>query len=126
MLRNCAAAGALRLGVLCLDGVPIASQIWILWSGTTTLYKLAHDRRFDSFSPGTVLCMRMIERLIEHDRVTEIDFGIGDDVYKSQWASQRRELWGIAAFNPRSLYGALSALRHIGGKRVKELLGSFH
>ena len=126
LLRNCAAAGALRLGVLYLDGVPIASQIWILWSGTTTLYKLAHDRRFDSFSPGTVLCMRMIERLIEHDRVTEIDFGIGDDVYKSLWASQRRELWGIAAFNPRSLYGALGALRHIGGKRVKRLLGAFH
>ena len=121
LLRACAADGALRLGLLHLGDEPIAAQIWIVWSGKATLYKLAHDRRFDRLSPGTFLTMRMIERVIDTDGVAEVDFGIGDDPYKGQWMSERRERWGLVAFDPRSLRGALGAVRHLGASKVKHL-----
>ena len=122
LLRYCATEGALRLGLLYLNGEPIAGQIWIVWAGSATLYKLAHDRRFDCLSPGTVLTMRMIGWIFENDRVGEIDFGTGDDPYKSQWTSQRRERWGLVAFNPHTLHGALGGLRCVGGRWMKRLL----
>ncbi|MGH6886675.1 MAG: GNAT family N-acetyltransferase, partial [Geminicoccales bacterium] len=79
-------AGALRLGLLSLDERPIAAQIWIVWRGTATLYKLAHDRACDALSPGTVLTMGMLERLLDDERITALDLGAGDDPYKRLWA----------------------------------------
>ena len=81
---------------------------------------MAHDRDFNDFSPGTVLTYRMLERIVDKGDVAEIDFGVGDDSYKHDWASGRRELWGLMAFNPRSFHGILGALRHIGGQRIKQ------
>ncbi len=121
LARCCAAEGALRLGILHLDGAPIAAQIWIVRAGKATLYKLAHDRRCDRLSPGTVLSWYMIARILEADRPAEIDLGVGDDPYKRQWSSARRELWGLAAFEPRTLRGAMAAIRNIGGRRLKRL-----
>ena len=64
-----AAAGALRLGLLYVDDRPVAAQVWLVQRGRAILYKLAHDRAFDAFSPGTVLTMRMLERLLDEEHV---------------------------------------------------------
>ncbi len=125
LARSCVAKGALRLGLLYLDGGPIAAQIWIVWSGKATLYKLAHDRRFDRLSPGTVLTMGMMKRVIDVDRVAEIDFGVGDDPFKGDWASERRERWGLVAFNPGTVRGALGAFRHVGASKVKRVAAKY-
>ena len=125
LARACAAEGALRLGILHLDGAPIAAQIWIVWSGKATLYKLAHDRRHDRLSPGTVLTMHMIERVIDVDRAAEVDFGVGDDPYKRRWASARRERWGLMAFEPRTARGMIGILRHVVGRKVKRLTSAY-
>ncbi len=124
LARACAAEGALRLGILHLDGAPIAAQIWIVWEGKATLYKLAHDRRHDRLSPGTVLTMHMIERVIDVDRAAEVDFGVGDDPYKRRWASARRERWGLVAFEPRTVRGKIGILRHVVGRGVKAALAN--
>jgi CelD/BcsL family acetyltransferase involved in cellulose biosynthesis len=107
------AAGALRLGLLYLDHRPIAAQLWIVWHGSAILYKLAHDRAHDALSPGTVLTMRMLERLLDEERVTELDLGAGDDRYKRLWATQRRARVGLIAFDPLTLHGRLGIFRHI-------------
>ena len=125
LMSSCAAEGALRLGLLYLDGAPIAAQFWIVWSGAATLYKLAHDRRFDRLSPGTVLTMGMIEHVIDIDKVAEVDFGSGDDPFKGDWASERRERWGLVAFNPWTLRGALSVIRHVGGSKVRRATAKY-
>ncbi|MCH8112498.1 MAG: GNAT family N-acetyltransferase [Proteobacteria bacterium] len=122
LVRSCVADGALRLGLLYLAGTPIAAQIWIVWSGKATLYKLAHDRCFERLSPGSVLTMRMIERVIDVDRVAEVDLGVGDDPYKSQWASQRREHWGIISFNPRTFRGIEGIILHCIGTKLKKMI----
>ena len=95
-----AATGALRLALLYLDGRPIAAQLWIVWHGRAILYKLAHDRSCDALSPGTVLTMRVLERLLDEERVSELDLGAGDDPYKRLWASRRRARCGLLAFDP--------------------------
>ncbi len=125
LARACAARGALRLGILHLDGAPIAAQVWTLWEGKATLYKLAHDRRHDPLSPGTVLTMHMIERVIDRDRAAEVDFGVGDDPYKRRWASARRERWGLMAFEPRTVRGKIGILRHVVGRKVKRLTPAY-
>jgi hypothetical protein len=114
-----AAAGALRLALLCLDDRPIAAQLWIVWQGRAILYKLAHDRTCDALSPGTVLTMRMLERLLDEERVAELDLGAGDHPYKRLWAARRRARIGLIAFDPRTLRGAAAALRHVPGGVLK-------
>jgi CelD/BcsL family acetyltransferase involved in cellulose biosynthesis len=113
LAADLAASGALRLSLLYLDQRPIAAQIWVVQHHVATLYKLAHDRAFDALSPGTVLTMRLLERLLDDERITEFDLGIGDDRYKRLWASRRRERIGLLGFDPLTVKGGWGICRHV-------------
>ncbi|HEX4081223.1 MAG TPA: GNAT family N-acetyltransferase [Rhizomicrobium sp.] len=111
LIRLAARLGALRFGVLSIDGVPVASQFWIVWAGRATIYKLVHVQNSDALSPGTLLTMEMMRTVLETDRPSEIDFGRGDDAYKKLWLTSRRERWGIEAANPRKWRGIATSVR---------------
>ena len=121
LVRTCAEKGWLRMGVVYMDDQPIAAQVWIVNARKATIYKLGHDQRFDEFSAGSILTTKLIEYVLEVDRVHEIDFGSGDDSYKKNWLSQRRERWGIVAMNPRTFRGCLSILCNVGGRELKNV-----
>lgn len=106
LLRLAARRGWLRLGIARYDGKPVAAQAWLVSGGVAYIFKLAYHGDFAELSPGTVLSAHLMEYVISRDGVEAIDYGSGDDAYKKDWMSCRRERRGIAAYNPRSLRGA--------------------
>lgn len=121
LARRCAEQGWLRLGIAYLDGEPAAAQLWIVADGTASIFKVAYDQRFAKESVGTLLTSLLMEHVMERDKVSVVDYLTGDDGYKKDWMSQRRERWGIVAFNPRTLLGLLCAARHFGGRAARRL-----
>ena len=122
LIRTCAAMGALRLGIVYVDGEPAAAQLWIVHHGKALIYKLAYDERFGELSAGTILSAALFQHALDVDKVTEVDYLSGDDAYKKDWMSQRRERWGILALNPRTLRGVLAIARHVGGRTAKNVV----
>jgi hypothetical protein len=96
-----AAAGTLRLGFARLKGQPVATQFWTVENGTALIHKLAHDRAFDGASPGTLLSHAMFAHAIDADKVRHIDYGTGDNAYKTEWMEERQTLYRLDFFNPR-------------------------
>lgn len=124
LCRTCASLGWLRLGVVYVDDQPIAAQIWIIHAGIAAIYKLAYDERFAKLSAGSILTAHLMQRAIDIDKVHEVDYLTGDDAYKRDWMSDRRERWGIVAFNLRTPLGLLAAGRHFGARAAKRALGA--
>ncbi|NND69020.1 MAG: GNAT family N-acetyltransferase [Halioglobus sp.] len=119
-----ATRGWLRLGVARRDGRAVAAQMWLVANATAYIFKLAYREDAAAYSPGTVLTGFMLQEAIDKDRVAVIDYLSGDDAYKRDWMSTRREYRGIAAYNGRRLAGRGRALVHqlkTGVKRLRSL-----
>jgi hypothetical protein len=112
----------LRLGVLRFDGEPSAAQLWLVKDGIASIFKLAYIQEHSKLSVGTVLTTELMKHAIDIDKVHTIDYLIGDDPYKKEWMTHRRERLGIIAFNSRRPRGLLAGIRHFSGKAIKRLL----
>ena len=104
--------GWLRLGLAYYEGKPVAAQIWLVKDGTAFIFKLAYDEAYKHLSVGTLLTAHMLRHVIDEDRVQRLDYLSGDDTYKQDWMSLRRERHGIAAYNPRTLSGITEWAKH--------------
>jgi hypothetical protein len=124
LIRTCARHGWLRLGIAYIDETPAAAQLWIVCGGVASIYKLAYDEKFSSESAGSILTSRLMQHVIDIDQVREVDFLSGDDPYKKDWMSHRRERQGIIAFNLRTVRGMFGALKHSGGGLRKRITAS--
>lgn len=124
LMHAASAAGILRLGVWWIGAVPVAAQFWIVQHGRATVLKLAHDEAFKSHSPGTVLTALMLQRLLEQERVTAIDFGRGDDAYKQGWAAKRQQRVGVLLVNPWRAAGLAQLVRHGLGRLRRTARGA--
>ncbi|MCB1705699.1 MAG: GNAT family N-acetyltransferase [Halioglobus sp.] len=121
LLRLAAARGWLRLGIASYDRQPVASQIWLVCERTAYIFKLAYHEDYKALSPGTVLTAHMMQWAIEEDGIDRIDYLSGDDAYKSDWMSVRREQHGLAAYNPRTPHGLVQLTAHTLKLLVKKL-----
>jgi Acetyltransferase (GNAT) domain len=119
LIRLCAQQGVLRLGVAHIDGKPAAAQLWIVHNGAALIYKLAYDEQFADLSVGTILTANLMQHVLDIDKAEVVDYLSGDDAYKKDWMSDRRERWGILAMNPRTVGGAMAIGRHVGGRFLK-------
>lgn len=122
LIRLCAAKDWLRLGIAYYDEEPIAAQLWIVNHGRAAIYKLAYDEKFASLSPGTILTAHLMQHALDVDKVHEVDYLIGDDAYKKDWMSHRRERFGLVAYNPASFWGLAHLAGHVAGKLRKKFM----
>lgn len=116
LVAAAAAQGVLRFGVLRQQGAPVAAQYWVVERGSATVLKLAHDETARAQSPGTVLTALMLQALFAEGRLREIDFGRGDDPYKQDWVTARRQRIGVLLMNSRHPAG----LGLLAARRVRE------
>ncbi|HRF73005.1 MAG TPA: GNAT family N-acetyltransferase [Accumulibacter sp.] len=121
LIRQLAAMGMLRLGIARLNGRTIAAQLWIVDQQKASIYKVAYHGDFASYSPGTILTAHLLQHVIDDDCVREVDFLIGDDKYKRMWMSDRRERWGIVAYNPGTIIGFALLTREVVGRACKSV-----
>lgn len=119
LCRMAAIHGWLRLGLVRVGGVPVAAQIWFVRDGRAQIFKLAYDEEFKRFSAGSVLSAGMMRHAIDADGAWDVDYLTGDDGYKTDWMSHRRERLGIVAFDRRSLQGWAGAAKHFGGRWLR-------
>ena len=119
LIRLYAGKGQLRLGMAYINEQPVAAQIWLVSHGRAAIYKLAYDTNYTNLSVGSILTNHLMQHVIDVDRVREIDYLTGDDPYKQDWMSHRRERWGIVAYNPRTLRGMAGAANEISRRAAK-------
>ena len=113
---------SLEVWVLTLNGAPIATQIWVERGDKATIFKLAYSKAWRKYSPGTVLTMAAMEHYLDAEKLEEIDFGWGDDAYKRDWLPMRRQRFGLAAYNPATIYGIGLAIRNLSPRYARRLL----
>lgn len=118
LIRMLARKGWLRLGVASIEGRAIAAQIWIVAHGKASIFKLAYHEEFKQYSAGTLLTASLMAHVTDVDCVNEVDYLIGDDNYKAAWMSERRERWGIIAYNLKTFRGLVSC----GRERIVRVL----
>jgi hypothetical protein len=109
------AAGTLRLGIAYKEGRPLAVQLWLTENGIATIHKLAYVADARSLSPGTILGMEMFRHALDVDQVQGIDFGLGDDGYKSEWMEQSAPVNRLVGYDLLSPLGLAAA----AGKLVR-------
>ena len=121
LVRLLAADGRLRLGVLRLQGVAQAAQLWWVHEGVASIYKLAYRDSAARLGVGTVLSAALFQDTLDSGEVRLIDYLNGSEPYKRDWVSERREFVGLVAFDLRRPAAWLPALRHGGGRWLRRL-----
>jgi hypothetical protein len=91
--------GWLRLAILYIGDQPAAAQFWFVVHGKASIFKLVYDQKWKQYSPGSILIAYLMEHVIDHDQVEEIDFLTGNDAYKQDWMSERRQRWRLSCIN---------------------------
>ena len=103
--RDFAQRDWLRMGILHVDGVAAAAQIWFLKDKVASIFKLAYDPQFGKYSVGSILTKELMRHAIDRDKVSVVDYLCGDDAYKQDWMSHRRERFGLRAYRLTTAVG---------------------
>lgn len=95
LVRSLSRLGWSRLAILYVSEKPVAAQIWFVVHGKAYIYRLVFDENWKRYSPGSILTQYLMRYVIETDKVSEIDFLTGNERYKQDWMTIRRERLGI-------------------------------
>lgn len=110
-------AGYSRLAVLYIRDQPVAAQLWFVHNNKASIFRLAYNKAWRQYSTGSILTAFMMEHVIDTDSVNEIDFLTGNDAYKQDWMSERRErflLGCVKCIIPTTRYERfMQALKHL-------------
>ena len=110
-------SGWSRLAVLYIKGRPAAAQLWFVCHGKANIFRLAYDEAWRQYSAGSILTSFLMQHVIDTDKVYEIDFLTGNDAYKQDWMSDRRERYALScarSVEPTGWYKqVVRSLRHM-------------
>jgi hypothetical protein len=95
LVKSLSHIGWSRLAILYINEQPVAAQIWFVVHNKANIYRLAYDDNWKKYSPGSILTQYLMRYVIDTDKVSEIDFLTGNERYKQDWMSVRRERIGI-------------------------------
>ena len=121
LAKLAAEKGWLRLGVLWLNGEPLAAQLWLTSGDKANIYKLAYVKGVEKLSAGSVLTQALMQHAMDVDCVSEVDYLSGDDAYKADWMALRRVRVGLEAFDMRRTRGLMAACRHTAANWWRKL-----
>jgi hypothetical protein len=111
-----------RLAVLTIDGKAAAAQLWFVVRGKASIFRLAYDEQWKHYSPGSILTAYLMQYVIDIDKVDEIDFLTGNDAYKQDWMTVRRQRWRLLFVKQRQAqrYSGLlmTMLKSVFDKRI--------
>jgi CelD/BcsL family acetyltransferase involved in cellulose biosynthesis len=93
------ARGWLRLYVLALDTVPVASLYGLRYGRTFSFYQSGFDPAFARWSVGLITMALAIQQAIA-EGADEYDMLHGDEAYKFLWAREQRELSRLELYPP--------------------------
>ena len=88
-------SGWTRLAILYIEGKPVAAHLWFVVHRKASIFRLVYNQDWKHYSPGSILMSYLMEYVIDTDEVEEIDFLTGNDNYKKDWMTERRERWGL-------------------------------
>jgi hypothetical protein len=111
MVARFSQQGWSRLGILSIDGQPIAAQLWFVVEKKASIFRLAYDQHWQHYSPGSILTAELMRHVIDEDQVKEIDFLVGNDAYKQDWMTERRERRLLGCSRPQERPNTISAVR---------------
>ena len=100
----------MRLAILYIEDKPAAAQFWFVAHGKASIFKLVYDEAWKQYSPGSILISYLMEHVIEIDKVGEIDFLTGNDAYKQDWMSERRQRWSVSFYKANKPRGVIERL----------------
>ena len=84
-----------RLAILYIEGKPVAAQLWFVAHKKASIFRLAYDEAWKKYSTGSIITQYMMEYVIDTDKVEEIDYLTGNDRYKQEWMSEKRQRWRL-------------------------------
>jgi hypothetical protein len=114
------AAGTLRLGVAYdREERAVAAQFWLTEGGTATIHKLAHREDAKAGSPGSLLSQALFRQAIDEDKVSRIDFGLGNEPYKADWVDTTNPVERIDAYRPFTVRGLAGMGREIASRLAR-------
>ncbi len=119
IVREFANRGWLRLGVCRVDGKAAAAQLWFTYRGTANIFKLAYNPEYQRYSVGSILTRHLMREAIDTDGVQVIDYLCGDDNYKKDWMSHRRERWGLRIYRPTTLVGLAGSAKTLASRWLR-------
>jgi len=120
--RDAARRGALVLGVLRLNGKPVAAHLSIVHGGRHSLVKIGYDESLHEHSPG----QQMVSEAIRDScagKLREFDFLGPCMEWKLDWESQLRTHRWLTIFRPTPAGRLVHAARFTIGPILKALRG---
>ena len=91
--------GWIRLGMLYSGEKPVAGGKYFVFGKRAFGIDAVYDQDYEKYSPGIILTSKIIQHVIDYDKVSQIDLGRGDEAYKKEWVTNKWEIKGITILN---------------------------